>query len=163
MSLCVWTTIWMPSRRDHPLYDDRLFTPPLSGVHDNYKHICFPMRLRNKQNPPLTFCESLLPFQCGRFFLTVMSCWLGGRQTSPNWCGLYLILGAISFANSTFSCGRTDLQLQRAAYSTSFEDTPDFEMSILEPLPGLCCYCLGPLASSFSWEGLGMCLKESVH
>ncbi len=118
---------------------------------------------------PLAFHGDLLPFQGDELLWNMMNCWLGGRRSSPNsshLCfGLFL---APSPSLTPFSS--VDIQTQRvhwhlapAPNSTAFENTPDLEMSILEPLPGLCCYCWRPRASSFSWWGWGRCLRESVH
>lgn len=99
----------------------------------------------------------------------VMNCWLGGRQSSPkSYCYLWVFLTSAPLL--TFCCGRTNLHSQwvhwhlpPAPYSTAFESMPDFEISILESLPGLCCYNWQPQASSFSWKGWGRCPRENVH
>lgn len=55
------------------------------------------------------------------------------------------------------------ISTQEFAPSTVLENAPDSELTILGPLPGLCCYCAQPQAFSFSWVGWGRFLRESVH
>ena len=49
------------------------------------------------------------------------------------------------------------------SHPAASENVPGFVMSAAEPLPGPCCYSSQPPAFSFSSEGWGRYLRESVR